>query len=67
MAGTLPPSPSDRLPSLPGAVLPISPYNHNSVEKRLSLCRALFPQDDGLSDSRRLSGLMAASAVCDKS
>lgn len=59
----LPASPADRLPSLPGAVLPISPYNHNPAEKQLSISHVLFPPDDGLSCSRRPSGLMAASAV----
>lgn len=60
----LPASPSDRLPRLPMAVLPISPYNHNPAEKQLSISCVLFPQDDGVSCSCRLSGLMAASAVC---
>lgn len=61
----LPASPSDRLPCLPVAELPISPYNHNPAEKQLSISYVLFPQDDGLSRSCRLSGLMAAWAVCD--
>lgn len=61
----LPASPCERLPSLPGAVLPISPYNHNPAEKWLSISHVLFPQDDGLTGSRRLSVLMAALAVCD--
>lgn len=60
----LPASPSDRLPRLPVAELPISPYNHNPAEKQLSISCVLFPQDDGLSRSCRLSGLMAAWAVC---
>lgn len=60
----LPASPSDRWLSLPCAALPISPYNHNPAEEQLSISRVPFPPDDGLSCSRRPSGLMAASAVC---
>lgn len=57
---------TDRLPSVPGAALLISSYNHKAAEKWLSIMHVLFPEDDDFSGSDCLSSLLVSTAIDDK-